>query len=79
MRGGCPILSPCGTVSIADVYDALVSERVYKKAIAKDKAFQMILDGECGTFSPRLIECFKESRQDFEELACRHDMKKADA
>lgn len=66
-------------VSIADVYDALVSERVYKKAIAKDKAFQMILDGECGTFSPRLIECFKESRQDFEKLACRHDMKKADA
>ena len=66
-------------VSIADVYDALVSERVYKKAIAKDKAFQMILDGECGTFSPRLIECFKESRQAFEELACRYEMKKAEA
>ncbi len=65
-------------VSIADVYDALVSERVYKKAIAKDKAFQMILDGECGTFSPGLIECFKESRQAFEELACRYEMKKAE-
>lgn len=63
-------------VSIADVYDALVSDRVYKKAIAKDKAYQMILDGECGTFSPRLIECFKESRQEFEDLAHKYEMKK---
>lgn len=63
-------------VSIADVYDALVSDRVYKKAIEKGKAYQMILDGECGTFSPRLIECFKESRQEFEELVCRYEMKK---
>lgn len=63
-------------LSIADVYDALVSDRVYKKAIAKDKAYQMILDGECGTFSPRLIECFKESRQEFEDLAHKYEMKK---
>lgn len=63
-------------VSIADVYDALVSDRVYKKAIEKDKAYHMILDGECGTFSPRLMECFKESRQAFEDLACRYEMKK---
>lgn len=63
-------------VSIADVYDALVSDRVYKKAIEKGKAYQMILDGECGTFSPRLIECFKESRQEFEELVCRYEMNK---
>ena len=63
-------------VSIADVYDALVSDRVYKKAIEKGKAYQMILDGECGTFSPRLIECFKESRLEFEELVCRYEMKK---
>ena len=62
-------------VSIADVYDALVSERVYKKAIEKGKAYQMILDGECGTFSPKLIECFQECRQDFENLAGRYGMK----
>ena len=44
-------------VSIADVYDALTSERVYKKAIPHDEAIQMILRGECGAFHPLLIEC----------------------
>ncbi|MBD5540791.1 MAG: response regulator [Lachnospiraceae bacterium] len=58
-------------VSVADVYDALVTERVYKHAIPKDEAFQMILDGKCGTFSPKLMECFKEVREDFEDLANR--------
>lgn len=56
-------------VSIADVYDALVSERVYKKAYSPDEAYDMILRGECGCFSPRLLECFKRSRQKMEELA----------
>ena len=61
-------------VSIADVYDALVSKRVYKKAIEKDKAYHMILDGECGAFSPKLMECFRDSKQEFEELAERYEM-----
>lgn len=55
-------------VSVADVYDALVCERVYKAAFPKDKAFQMILDGECGTFSPKLMESFKKVKKDFEKL-----------
>ena len=38
-------------VSIADVYDALTSERVYKSAYTHEKAIEMILNGECGTFS----------------------------
>lgn len=38
-------------VSIADVYDALVSERVYKGAYTKEQAFHMIISGECGVFS----------------------------
>ena len=45
-------------VSLADVYDALVSERVYKKAFSHEKAVQMILNGECGAFNPLLLECF---------------------
>ncbi len=45
-------------VSIADVYDALVSVRVYKKAFTPDEAVNMIMNGECGTFNPKLIECF---------------------
>lgn len=56
-------------VSVADVYDALVCERVYKDAYAKDKAFQMIINGECGTFSPKLMECFKKVKDQFEKLA----------
>lgn len=56
-------------VSIADVYDALISKRCYKDAYALDEAFNMILNGECGTFSPKLIDCFKNSKEQFEALA----------
>lgn len=45
-------------VSLADVYDALVSKRVYKDAFGFDEAVQMILDGKCGAFSPELLDCF---------------------
>ena len=47
-------------VSVADVYDALVSKRIYKKAFSHEKALQMILNGECGQFNPILIDCLKE-------------------
>lgn len=49
-------------VSLADVYDALVSERVYKKAYSHEKAVEMILGGECGEFNPLLLECFTDVR-----------------
>lgn len=48
-------------VSVADVYDALTSERVYKKAFTHEKAMEMILGGECGTFSADVLECLKDS------------------
>ena len=44
-------------VSVADVYDALTSERVYKSAIPHEKAMRMILNGECGAFNPLLMQC----------------------
>lgn len=44
-------------VSIADVYDALTSKRVYKDAFAHEKAIWMILNGECGRFNPLLLDC----------------------
>ena len=47
-------------VSIADVYDALTSERCYKKAIDPDSAIKMILNGECGAFNPLLLECLTD-------------------
>lgn len=56
-------------VSIVDVYDALVCKRVYKDAIPKDEASRMILEGECGTFSPKLIECFRNCKESLEHLA----------
>ena len=47
-------------VSIVNVYDALTSERCYKKAFDHDTAIQMILDGQCGQFNPILLKCLKE-------------------
>ena len=55
-------------VSIADVYDALTNERVYKDAIPKDHAFRMIINGECGVFSPKLMECLRNVRTEFENV-----------
>ena len=47
-------------VALADVYDALTSERCYKKAFDHNTAVRMILNGECGTFNPLLMECLTE-------------------
>ena len=55
-------------VSLADVYDALTSERVYKKAFSHDKAVSMILNGECGTFNPLLLECLKDSEDSIRKV-----------
>lgn len=55
-------------VSLVDVYDALTSKRVYKMAYESDKAFQMILNGHSGTFSPKLLKAFAEVKPNFEQL-----------
>ena len=47
-------------VSLADVYDALVSRRCYKEAFSPGVAMDMILSGQCGVFNPRLLECFRQ-------------------
>ena len=57
-------------VSLADVYDALTSERCYKKAYSHDKAVEMILSGECGVFNPKLVECFVEIQSVLREELC---------
>lgn len=56
-------------VSVADVYDALVNERCYKDAFSPEEAFRMIVNGECGVFSPRLMEVFRKVRPQFEKIA----------
>lgn len=55
-------------VSVADVYDALVSDRVYKKAFTPQKAYDMILGGECGMFNPKILECFKLVKEKFKKI-----------
>ena len=55
-------------VSIVDVYDALTSERCYKKAFDHNTAIKMILDGQCGQFNPILLKCFKELSPSFSKL-----------
>lgn len=61
-------------VSLADVYDALTSERCYKAAFDLDTALNMIVNGECGAFNPLLLECLmdgadqiKQAMQETEE------------
>lgn len=45
-------------VSLADVYDALSCKRVYKDAFPREKVLEMIRDGACGVFNPKLLNAF---------------------
>ena len=54
-------------VSVADVYDALTSERCYKKAFSHEKAIQMILNGECGAFNPILMQCLTDIQEELKK------------
>jgi len=55
--------------SIADCYDALTNDRVYKKAIPPEEALKMIFAGECGQFSPKLMECLNNVSGTFKKIA----------
>lgn len=55
-------------VSLADVYDALTSKRVYKESFAAEEAVQMIKDGKCGVFNPELLEIFLREEPRLREL-----------
>ncbi len=54
-------------VALADVYDALTSQRVYKPAFSHEKAVEMIMNGECGTFNPRILECLQDVKEDLQK------------
>lgn len=47
-------------VAMADVYDALTSDRCYKKAFSHEEALRMIMEGKCGAFNPILLQCLNE-------------------
>lgn len=59
-------------VGLVDAYDALTNDRIYKKAIPHEQAVNMLLNGECGQFSPKLLECLKRARDIFRDLSLEH-------
>ncbi len=61
-------------VAIVDVYDALVSKRVYKSSFSIDETFRIINEGECGVFSPKLLKCFNDSREELVENTTKEQM-----
>lgn len=61
-------------VSIADCFDALTNERVYKPAYSAEDAFNMILNGECGAYSQKLLKCFQAVKEKF--FDCRNNVSK---
>lgn len=62
-------------VALADVYDALTSVRVYKPAFTHEKALEMIVNGECGTFNPLLLECLAEESQTIQDQLRQNSIK----
>lgn len=55
-------------VALADVYDALVSKRTYKRAFPHEQAIEMILNGECGAFNPILLDCLRDIADELPQL-----------
>ncbi len=55
------------TVAMADVYDALTSQRIYKPAFSHEEAVRMITNNECGAFNPLLLECLLEAADTLQE------------
>lgn len=55
-------------VALADVYDALTSDRVYKKAFTHETAIDMIRDGKCGNFNPLLLECLSAAADSIKNI-----------
>lgn len=54
-------------VSVADVYDALVSPRIYKSAFEHETAVRMIMNGDCGVFNPKVLKAFEMSLEKIHE------------
>lgn len=70
---GIPISAQ--VVSLADVYDALTSQRCYKKAFSHETALDMIFSGQCGAFNPALLDCLRDIAPELpEELLANSDL-----
>lgn len=56
-------------VGIADAYDSLTNDNVYRKGIPEETAIQMILNGECGVFSDKILDAFKEIIKNYDSIS----------
>ena len=66
-------------MAVADVYDALISRRVYKEGMPHEKAVQMIVEGKGSHFDPDMVDAFVGLQEEFRAIAARfhdtdHDM-----
>ena len=59
----------CQAVGVADCFDALVSKRVYKDSMAAETAYDMIVNGECGVFSKKILKCFEMAKKQLFKVA----------
>ncbi len=55
-------------VALADVYDALTTDRVYKKAFTHEESLRMILNGECGQFNPMLMDTLRDLSEEIKAM-----------
>ena len=65
-------------VSLADCYESLISENIYRSAVSYDEAYDMIIQGEKGIFSPKLLECFRLAKRELEECADKYSNDETD-
>jgi putative two-component system response regulator len=61
-------------VSVAETLDALITDVVYRRAIPFDEAVRMILEGNCGVYSPKIMECLHIKKEDLREIYQRYEM-----
>lgn len=65
-------------VSLVDVYDALITPRIYNAAYTSKQAYNMIMNGECGAFNPKLLSAFEVVIGKFEKVAAKFKNKESD-
>lgn len=56
-------------MAIADVYDALTTNNIYRPKFSHEQSVHMITTGECGSFAPRLLRCFEYVKDKFKEIS----------
>jgi len=60
---------PGRLMALADVYDALISKRVYKDAFSHNKAAELIVSMKGSHFDPRIVDAFEQLKDEFKAIA----------